>query len=156
MFGGLTNLASSVIDIWLAFEQRKLGQLEREHRERLQRAQHEHELLLLRRRAESAETKGQDVIANDPLMARLNGEAVLLSQMGFEVVYEPIRDGYGLALIIDQDFTIAFWMSPDYPVMSPQVFIHSADVIDRIDFVPGAWEEDHSLAEVVSAITVEM
>jgi hypothetical protein len=89
-------------------------------------------------------------------MARLNKDAILLFQMGFEVVYEPIRDGYGLALIIDQDFTIAFWMPPDYPVMAPQVFIHSADMIDRIDFGLGAWEEDHTLAEVVSAITLEM
>jgi hypothetical protein len=145
-----------VIDIWSLFERRKLGHLEREHRERLQRAQHEHELLLLRRRAEYAQTEGRDVIGNDPFMARLNSEAILLFQMGFEVVYERIREGYGLALIIDQDFTIAFWMSPGYPVVAPQVFIHSADVIDRIDFVPGAWEEDHKLAEVVRAITLEM
>jgi hypothetical protein len=156
LFSGLTKLASSVIDIWLLFEQRKLGQLEREHRERLQRAQHEHELLLLRRKAEPARTEARGAIGPDSFMARLNKDAILLFQMGFEVVYEPIRDGYGLALIIDQDFTIAFWMSPDYPVMAPQVFIHSADVIDRIDFGLGAWEEDHTLAEVVSAITLEM
>jgi len=76
--------------------------------------------------------------------------------MGFDVVYERIRDGYGLALIIEQGLTLAFWISPDYPAEAPQVFMYSADVIDRIDFVPGAWEEPHTIAEVVRAIILEM
>jgi len=83
-----------MMEIWLLFERRRQGQLDREHRERLQRAQHEHELLLVRRRAEAAETEARVAIEHDPLMARLRTEAVLLSKWALSS-YEPIRDGYG-------------------------------------------------------------
>jgi len=133
-----------------------MQELEREHQERLQRAQHEHELLLLRLKTAPARTEARGTVGDGPFLARLNTDAALLFQMGFEVIYEPIRNGYGLALIIDENSTLAFWISPDYPVAAPHVFMHSADLIDRIEFVPGAWEEDHTLAEVVQAITDEI
>jgi hypothetical protein len=84
---------------------------------------------------------------------RLTMEAGLLSEMGFDVVYEPLDAGYGLALTISKDLTVAFLIPLSYPNQAPLVFIKTASNIEQIDFAPDTWQADHTIAEVVSALT---
>jgi hypothetical protein len=155
LFSGFTTLAGSIIEVWVALEKRKQKQLDREYQRKLQKAQHDHDLLLQRRNAAQVEDDSHDGSVNSPFLERLRVEAVFLSSMGFKVIYEPISDGYGLALPLSENLTLAFWMPPSYPNRAPEVYMRTPMEIEKIEFEPEAWQVDHTIAEVVSALTVE-
>jgi hypothetical protein len=73
--------------------------------------------------------------------------------MGVEIVYEPIGKGYGLAVPVTQDLILAFWLSISYPDQAPDVYMKTQRDIDKIEFQADAWEENHTIAEIVSAMT---
>ena len=155
LFSGFTTLAGSIIEVWVVLEKRKQKQLDREHQRKLQKAQHEHELLIQRRNATQMEDDSDVVSVNGPFLERLRVEAVFLSSMGFKVIYEPLSDGYGLALPVSDNLTLAFWVPPSYPNLAPEIYMRTTTEIEKIEFEPDAWQADHTIAEVVLALTVE-
>lgn len=154
LFSGLTRLAGSIIDAWTVLEKRDQGQLNREHQRLLQKAQHDHEKLL--RRDRNGLGRAESCVPNlsEAFVERLRIEATLLSAMGFEVLYEPIGKGYGLAVAVSDDLVLAFWLSISYPDHAPDVYMKTRSEIDKIEFEVNAWEENHSIAEIVSAIAL--
>jgi hypothetical protein len=155
LFSGLTRLAGSIIDAWATLEKRSEGQLDREHQRQLQRAQHDHEKLLRRGKDSLASTESFVPNLSETYLERLRIEAILLSAMGYEVLYEPIGKGYGLAIPISDHLILAFWLSISYPDQAPDIYMKTQLEIDKIEFEGNAWEENHSIAEIVSAITLE-
>lgn len=154
IFSGLTRLAGSIIDVWTTLDERAQRRLDREHQRRLQKAQHDHENLLQARstRLSSADCSAPNL--SDALLERLRIEAILLSGMGVEIVYEPIGKGYGLAVPVTQDLILAFWLSiSSYPDQPPDVYMKTPTDIEKIEFEADAWEENHTIAEIVSAMT---
>lgn len=153
IFSGLTRLAGSIIDVWNALEEREQRQLDREHQRWLQKAQHDHENLIHARASRPSPADCSVSNLSDTFLERLTIEAILLSRMGVEIVYEPIGKGYGLAVPVTQDLILAFWLSISYPDQPPDVYMKTQRDIDKIEFEADAWEENHTIAEIVSAMT---
>jgi hypothetical protein len=153
-FSSFATLAGSIIDIWAVLEERNQRELDREHQSLLQKAQHDHEKLLYNstRRTDS-ETRSPRI--EQTFLERLRIDALLLSRMGFEVVYEPIGKGYGVAIPASNDLILAFWISRDYPYEAPDVYVSTQRQIDKIAFEDDAWEENHTIADIVSAIALQ-
>lgn len=155
LFDGVANLASTIIEIWLIKEKSRQGQLERDHQYQLQRAQHEHELLLHKLRTGQIRDDSNSQYLDDSFLERLRQEAITLSSMGYDVIYEPMTEGYSVALPFRGDSTLAFWLLPSYPNEPPQVFIKTPEDLEKIEFAPGAWKTNLSIADIVRALTID-
>src|SRR5215207_9670726 len=99
----LSGLAGKIIDVWVVYSESKQKRLDREHQRELQRAQHKHERQLLKYKSKPNESALNIPDIDKDFLNRLTMEAGLLSEMGFDVVYEPLDGGYGLALTISKD-----------------------------------------------------
>lgn len=145
----LSDLASKVIDIWKALKESEDKKLDREHQLKLQDAQHKHERL--------RERQLQDIQLKQEIekefLERLAVEAELLSLMGFDVIFEPVGNGYGVALPVrNQKQILVFWLSIQYPNQPPKVLLRTTHSIEQIEFEEGAWQDDRTLAEIASAL----
>jgi hypothetical protein len=152
-FAALAGLAGKIINVWAVYSENKQKRLDREHQRELQKAQRKHERQLLKYKSKPHESALNIPDIDKDFLNRLTMEAGLLSEMGFDVVYEPLDAGYGLALTISKDLTVAFLIPLSYPNQAPLVFIKTASNIEQIDFAPDTWQAEHTIAEVVSALT---
>lgn len=163
IISSLTRLASTVIEVWKAWKDANDRHLDRVHQEKLQRHQHQHELLienirikkdllLERIRSENQTSGSPSNSVEDALIARLEFEARILSEMDYDVIFEPVSDGYGLALLIKPNYVLVFWISNRYPEVEPRIYINTKNRIDRIDFAAGVWNPLFTLAEIVQAL----
>lgn len=148
----LSGLAGKIIDVWVVYSESKQKRLDREHQKELQKAQHKHERQLLKYKSNPHESALNIPDIDKDFLNRLTMEAGLLSEMGFDVVYEPLDGGYGLALTISKDLTVAFLIPLSYPKQAPSVFLKTASDIEQVDFAPNTWQTEHTIAEVVSAL----
>lgn len=155
LFSGVATLAGSIIDVWAVLEERRERHLDREHLLRLQKAQHVHDLLVQRQSSNLAFESPRITHLSDTFLERLRIEAILLSRLGFDIVYEPIGKGYGLAVPVSDTAIVAFWLSTAYPDQAPDIYLKTQREIERIEFEENAWEESHSMAEIVSAMALE-
>lgn len=152
-FAALAGLAGKIIDVWVVYNEGQHKRLDREYQRDLQRAQHEHERVLLTHKSKRGQSASNIPDIDKDFLHRLNMEAELLSDMGFDVIYEPLDEGYGVALTLSDDLTIAFLISLLYPSQAPLVFLKTDSEIEQIEFAPSSWQAEHTLAEVVSAFT---
>jgi hypothetical protein len=154
-FAALAGLACKIIEVWIAYNEGKQKYLDRELQRELQRERHRHEVMINNYRKSKNNISSNMVDIDKSLLDRLTMEAALLSTMGFDIIYETVKNGYGLALIISDDLTLAFWILPSYPNDSPQVYIKFKTDVDMVTFGNDVWETDHTISDIVSAITVE-
>jgi hypothetical protein len=173
-FGG--SLAKTIVDLMTLrqnrvvaeqtnYQQITLAQMEHDFQIRLQEAQHQHELLLERIRSHEAgipikvvEANNNfprhiRVEANDNFPEYLNTEAELLCSKGFDAVFDPVNDGYGLAIFIKEALVLCFWLPPAYPHQAPEVFVIESAEIDQIQFEGDAWQPERNILEVVEAVS---
>jgi hypothetical protein len=87
-------------------------------------------------------------------LLRLEVDAKSLDQIGFDVLFETIGNGYGIALTKDewQSQAIVFWLSPEYPKQPPLVLVKKKSAIDRIEFDADAWSNQILLSDVTTAL----
>ena len=147
--------------------QRVLAQEEHDFRMRIQYEQHQHELLLERIRTHQVEAPMQVVEANnsfprhirveasDNFPEYLNTEAELLCGKGYDVTFDLVSDGYGLALFIKERLVLCFWLPPAYPQQAPKIFIMESREIDEIQFEDDAWQSNRNILEIVEAVSCE-
>lgn len=152
-FTTLTSLAGNIINIWTVYNTRKQKALDRVHQNTLQKSQHKHERMLHEARIRKADNKIYIPNINQRLLERLNMEASALSSMNFDVLYESIADGYGVAFQISNNVTLAFWVSPLYPNQPPKVYIRTPTEVEKIEFAPDTWLPAYTIAEIVLALT---
>ena len=152
-FAALAGLAGKIIDVCVVYSESKQKRLDREHQRELQKAQHKHERQLLKYKNNSHESALNVPDIDKDFLDRLTMEAEILSEMGFDVVYEPLDGGYGLALTISKDLTVALLIPLSYPNEAPLVLLKIASDIEQVDFAPDTWQAEHTIAEVVSALT---
>jgi len=142
-------LAKSVMELWNTHSASRDSALLRDHQMRIELAREAHEVAMERLRKGTLPT--QDVPDNE-YFRRLGAEAALLSSFPVKVIFEPIGDGYGVALPISKGLTIALWLSPLFPKEPPMTILQSGNEINMIEFSPGAWEPNLSLLDVVTAV----
>lgn len=87
----------------------------------------------------------------DNLLERLRLETEALAKIGCEANFEEVKDGYGLVLPFEK-LTLVFWLPPEYPELPPKVLMRTSSESNQISFAPGAWETDHTIAEILSII----
>lgn len=149
----LASLAGAIISIFSRLEQSKQSGLDREAQRELQQAQHAHERALLdMKRSASVATYSKQ---GNPLFDRLWIEGNGLSNLGYEVVFEPVGDGYGLALLVDSETTLCVWVPPNYPSAVPRVLLKTSDNIDEIDFEDGAWRPEIFISDIIGAFVAD-
>ena len=133
---------------------------------RLQEVQHQHEILLAQIRSNNTDPNITIVVdANNSrrvpgvfiedatsIPAYLNVEAELLCNKGFNVIADPINEGYALAVFVRTDFTVAFWLPSPYPHEPPTVYVITPLVMEHIPFEDGTWEANRNLIEVIDAL----
>jgi hypothetical protein len=91
----------------------------------------------------------------DPRMQRLTAEAEALSDAGYEVLFEAVEDGFGVALPV-ADATLVVWYSSTFPSDPPLILIKTGDAIDRISYADDAWSPDERAVTAVQAIARDM
>ena len=101
----------------------------------------------VRRRAEEEAQRERERI----FLERLRVEAIELSEMGFEVVFEEVDNGYCLVLPLKEDLILIFSISRQYPYQPPIVLKKTPSDLMQIEFEHDAWQTDFSLAQIVSA-----
>jgi len=147
------RLAKTIIDIWRTRKELRQRELDRTHQRQLQKAQHEHELYMETVKSKPPKKyKASEIDIDENLLKRFNEEAELLSIMGFSTVFEPIGNGFGLAIPINTKNVIAFWLPPNYPDEAPRVFSATAEAIDEIKFSDNAWNKDIMMSDVIISI----
>lgn len=164
-FSGIGTLAKAIYDVWRDIQDRnnykteKIDEkhekeLDRLHQEKLQAAQHEHEITLLERKNQASFIQNRPIrpqISVDPYLDRLYQDAVRLGEKGYNVLYEPVEDGYGLALSLNESL-FAFILLNSYPVSAPKIFELETMVVSEITFGENAWISDLFLIDVVEAL----
>ena len=179
---GVISLAGSIVNVWRTFQEGRQRELDRHHSLRLMEMQHRHDRLLLelrqkqtlnvdvpmpnrevvvvsnaRKRASVRETARvlPPPAETDPRMQRLTAEAEALSEAGYDVVFEAIEDGFGVALPVAGN-TLVVWYSPTFPSDPPLILIKTGDAIDSISYAEDAWSHDERAVTAVEAIAREM
>ncbi|WP_341739545.1 hypothetical protein [Microcoleus sp. CAWBG640] len=89
---------------------------------------------------------------NPAFLARLELEAEALSKKGFEVVFEPVANGYGLVLSVDTNLSLVFWIPEQYPHQNPKIAIKNSSGLEPIEFSPNSWQKNYTLADLVDAV----
>lgn len=164
----LGTLAKVTYDVWQRMEENKQKELDREAERLLQKAEHTHQLEIEKMRRVKAESESHptsvptshDLAVPDSIdiapayLSRLNTDATALSAIGFDVVFETVGSGYGIALTQDQweKQAIVFWLSEDYPRCPPLVLVRNGSRIERIEFESDAWSEATLLADIATAL----
>lgn len=149
-----------------SMSQTQLAQMEHEFQLQLQEARHQHEILLENIRSHNSIPPITVVLdagkhipmppvyieAATNIPDYLNLEAALLCNNKFNVVVDPINEGYAVAVCVRDDYTIAFWLPPAYPNKPPTVFAITSLILEQIQFEDYAWEPTRKLIEVVDAL----
>lgn len=98
------------------------------------------------------DTKCDTLPSSGSLIKLLEVESEVLSRMGFGISIIPHNQGYVLIVSKANDLQFSFYIPPDYPTQSPQVFMRNGDLIEPITFEEGVWQDDYSLQTILSAI----
>jgi len=180
---GVVSLAGSIVNVWRTFREERQREIDRRHSLQLMEMQHRHDLLLLELRQKQTsyidvpvvkqevtvvpETRRRRPVRfetahvlppsaeTDSRMQRLTVEAEALSNAGYDVVFEAVEDGFGVALPV-ADSTLVVWYSPTFPSDPPLILIKTGDTIDRISYADDAWSPDERAVTAVAAIAREM
>lgn len=151
--GTVGTLASVLIQLWREFRPVRATAVSEAALRRLEIARREHTaeiralrdtVLTVRPKSLGCEEKGRE--------NRLEEEARYLNAMGFDVIFEEVDHGYGLAIPLSAESALVLWISEHYPSSAPTVVIWEPPVIDSIEFSEGSWSEDRYLAEIVAAV----
>jgi hypothetical protein len=180
---GMVSLAGSIVDIWRTFREGRQSEIAHRHALRLMEMQHRHDLLLLELRQKQTSyidvpvmsrefgvvpetrkrlsVRGQTAHVLPPppetdlRMQRLTIEAEALSDAGYDVVFEAVEDGFGVALPVAGS-TLVVWYGPTFPSDPPLILIKTGNAIDRISFADDAWSPDERAVTAVAAIARNM
>lgn len=99
-----------------------------------------------------SESTGYVLPTSSSLIKRLEAESEALSKMGFDISIIAKDQGYVLTVSNENDLHFSFWIPPDYPTQSPEVFMKTGNLIEPITFEEGVWRNDCSLEDILSAI----
>lgn len=150
------SLANLIFNLWKTRRQARdkayQRELDRNVLGEIQETRRQHEALISNLKAEKTQATVTEQQHYTGVLQYLCEESVLLAAMGFDVIFEPVGNGYGLALLIDADLTLALWIPPEYPQGPPEILVASSEGIDEIELNAEIWETDMMLADIVLAI----
>lgn len=172
----LTNLAKALYESWRSREENHGHQLEiklEEARARHVQALEEARELAYQRRIHDMELRILDsshtinvqrtvfsvpqslpvvLEANSPLLRRLQQEAEELAAMNYEVIYECVDDGYGLALPIASDVLVGFVIPPNYPDRAPLVLVKHGSALEQVPFGQDSWYPEFHFSIILAQL----
>lgn len=124
------------------------------HQLLVQRLDQQHALFVSSLEDAREQTIKEDSFAlyNSAVLYRLEQEAILLTHVGYDVIYELVEDGYGLALPLQDDLILAFWIPPRYPAARPGIFLATDERVESVYFDQAEWDSDYFLIDIVDAI----
>ncbi len=157
----LTNFLGKIYDGWRFLQENRERNLNREQERYILDARNRHELVLLeaRRNIEPTITlisvpseNAVEIDSDNFLLLRLQKEAQKLAEMGFDIIYECVRDGYGLALPVDDDLVFGFLIPPDYPTEAPTILVKQGTTLEEIPFEDGAWSSTFMFVDILTQL----
>lgn len=148
LISGAVGFAQVVARVWSRVNEGQQRQLDREHQLNLQR-----ERFAFAAHIEELRTRTPASDLSDELRRRLEVEATALHRLGYDPIFEPYGEGYGVAVPLSPDDAVAFWLPPSFPDTPPQVLVKLGDAMDEVAFEGSSWSENvFLLADVVEAL----
>lgn len=157
----LTTFLSKIYDAWRFLKENRERQLDRDQQRYLQEEQHTYELALMNARSAVKPhntlisvtlEKTVDLDTEHFLLLRLQEDAQKLTEVGFDIIYECLDNGYGLALPIDNDLVFGFLIPSNYPTEAPTVLVRQGIFLEEIPFGPDSWHSTFMLIDIVEQL----